>query len=150
MGANRHATSRLIVRCTRTLHSAACGVWQVRVAKMQSILYMEYTLHVHTRIKEESYIVRSHRSESSTGHESMILCPALSSNSSRHQSSSRKSRIRMCACVLNWIYSPLEEEKKVETNNKLRQLPNDVRGYGRKRRRVGQLRTANGSPDYCV
>jgi hypothetical protein len=33
-------------------------------------------------------------------------------------------------------------------NNKLRQLPNDViRGYGRKRkrRRVGQLRTANGS-----
>ena len=42
------------------------------------------------------------------------------------------------------------KKKKVETNNKLRQLPNDVRGYGPEKERVGQLRTANGSPDYCV
>jgi hypothetical protein len=42
------------------------------------------------------------------------------------------------------------EKKKVETNIKLRQLPNDVRGYGPEKERVGQLRTANGSPDYCV
>lgn len=66
-----------IVRCTRTLHSAACGVWQVgvvakcREADMENILYMCIL-----RMNEESYLVRSHchhhhRAESSRAE---LLC----------------------------------------------------------------------------
>jgi len=70
VGANRRARARLIVRCTRTLHSAACGVWQVRVAKCRAlhtwnILYM----CIRASKRSHTYIVRSHRGESSTGHE---------------------------------------------------------------------------------
>ena len=62
-----------IVRCTRTLHSAACGVWQVGVvakcseADMGNILYMCIWC-----MNEESYFVRSHIiiiEPSNTGHE---------------------------------------------------------------------------------
>lgn len=63
--------------------------------EMQSITYMEYTLHVHTRIKEESYIVRSHRGESSTGHELDCSLFRIIIDSSRHdQVSSCKSVFR--------------------------------------------------------
>lgn len=99
--------------CQMHANAALCRVRSLagQGGEMQSITW-EHTLHVHTRIKEESYIVRSHRSEASTGHELEFFVRNHRLLLSSSPGSSCKSRIQMCTYVLNWNLQSLGERKK--------------------------------------
>ena len=138
----------LIVRCTRTL-AALCRVRSLagQGGEMQQSMKI-YTLHVHTRVKEESYFVRSHRGRVHAGHELSSFVQQSSTPSVMIKFELRP-RSRICTC-LDWI-SPLRKKKMSRRSTlKLRQLPNDVSGTCGKRRGSGSCELRTALPDYCA